>query len=277
MRSLRRPGAGLHHSTKIKRIAQQSKSLSFRNSSLITDKTPPKVLTSISSILGAKQKDRVFLVGSGPSLNNFNFKILKNEDTICVNSSVFDVPKPNFFITKDYFFLLKYLTSCLQSKNDAVKIWDRTVKIFVACYAGGSLQDIDDKIVDVQNEINYDLCPVDWIIKNDKQRGISLSLNDFRCGIDSGYGALQLAIILGYREIYLMGYDMRVQGRTHYHNRYERRKIDDFQKKLNGYARHYIKAFQEIVNIGRIKVYSCSAISKFNPYIEYVPVEKVLR
>lgn len=276
MRCLRRAGAGLNHSTAVRRIAQNPKSLLFRSSSLISNKNLPGVLTSISSILSAKQKDRVFLVGSGPSLGNLNLELLRNEDTICVNSSVFDVPQPNFFITKDYSFLLKHLITCLQSNDRAIKTWDNTIKIFVACYAGGSLQDIGNKIVDVTNEISYDLCSVDWIIKNDKQCGISLSLDDFRCGIDSGYGALQLAVLLGYKEICFVGYDMCVQGKTHYHNRYGKRREVEFQRKLDGYSKLYIKAFQEIKNMGQIKLVSCSSISRFNSSIEYMLIKKVL-
>jgi len=265
----------LNHTSRAKRIAQDHKS--FKNSPLIINKTPPKVLTSISSIIGAKQRDRVFLVGSGPSLHNFNFKVLKNEDTICVNSSVFDVPRANFFITKDYFFLRKYLINCLHSKSNGAKIWNSVVKIFVACYVGGSLQDINDEIVDVSHKINYDLCPIDWVIKNDKQHGIGLSLNDFRCGVDSGYGALQLAVLLGYKEIFLAGYDMCAQKKTHYHDRYGKRDVEDFQKKLDGYFQFYVRAFQELKNMNQVKLYSCSIISKFNVHIEYVPIEKVLR
>jgi len=260
----------LNHSSKVKRIGQD------RKSSLTLDKTPPKVLTSISSITNTKQKDRVFLVGSGPSLHNFNFKVLKNEDTICVNSSVFDVPRPNFFITKDYFFLAKHLVNCLHSKSNGAKIWNSAIKLFVACYAGGSLQDIDGKIVDTSYNITYDLCPVDWVIKNDKQHGISLSLNDFRCGVDSGYGALQLAVLLGYKEIFLAGYDMCTQKKTHYHDRYGRRDVDDFQKKLDGYYRFYVEAFQELKSMNQVKLISCSSISRFNEYIDYVPIEKIL-
>ena len=274
MRCLRRPGHNLNHSTKVKRITRKSQSSSFRRSSLIIDKTSPKVLTSISSIVSAKQNDRVFLVGSGPSLCGFDFGQLKNEDTICVNSSVFDVPKPNFFITKDYTFLLDHLINCLQAKNNATILWNHVIKIFVACYAEGSLQDTNGEIVDVANEIKYDLCPVDWIVKNDKQFGISSSLNDFRCGIDSGYGALQLAILLGYKEVYFLGYDMCTRGKTHYHGRYGKRKEVEFQKKLDGYSKLYIKAFSEIT---QAKVYSCSPISSFNSHIEYVPMEKVLK
>jgi len=235
------------------------------------------MLTSISSIISAKQKDRVFLVGSGPSLWGFNFDILADEDTICVNSSVFDVPQPNFFITKDYSFLLKYLIPCLQAKSNAVKIWNSAMKIFVACYAEGNLQDIDNEIVDVSHGIRYDLCPVNWVIKNHEQWGIGLSLADFRCGVDSGYGALQLAILLGYKNIYFLGYDMCVQGETHYHSRYKKRKSEEFQKKLDGYANLYIQAFQEIKNMNQVKLYSCSSTSKFNSYIEYLPVEEVLK
>jgi len=262
------------HQTAI--IAERTNRAPF-DSDLITNKTPPRVLTSISSISHKKQSDRVFIIGGGPSLTGFNFQCLKDEDTICVNSAVFDVPQPNFFVTKDNAFLRKQLISCLKFEKNTKKNWDVATKIFIACFAEGTLQDIGGKIVDTRLNLTYDLRPMDWVIKNDKQFGISLSLDDFRCGVDSGYGALQLAVLLSYRRIYFLGYgDMSVQGKTHYHNRYGERRGVEFQKKLDGYFQLYIKAFQEIKNMNQIELYSCSPISRFNKYLEYIPINKIL-
>jgi len=277
MRCLRRLGSNPNYADKIKKILRKPALPIFQGSPLITNKKAPEVLTSISPIINTKQRDRVFLVGGGPSLLNFNFAQLKNEDTICVNSSVFDVPQPNFFITKDYSFLLKHLINCLQSKIEGAKFWDSIVKIFIACYAEETLTDIDNEIIDIRNGITYDLCPIDWVIKNDKQWGISSTLSDFRCGVDSGYGALQLAILLNYKEIYLLGYDLQIKNRMHYHSRYGSTKIvSQFQKKLNGYLKLYAEACRDIKNMKQVKLISCSSISALNSWINYIPIEKVL-
>ncbi len=261
----------------VRKIPRKSKPTPLLRSPLIIDKEAPKVLESISSISNKKQNNRVFVIGGGPSLKFFNLANLRTEDTICVNSSVFDVPAPNFFITKDYTFLINYLVSCLQTEEDASKKWNNAIKIFVACFVGGALQDIDGRIVDVEKEIRYDLHPVNWIVKNDKQKGIGLSVDDFRCGIDSGYGALQLAILLKYKEVYLLGYDMCVHDQTHYHGRYGERKKELFQKKLDGYFKLYREAIQEIREKTRVKVFSCSPTSRLNELIPYVSIEEVLR
>ena len=247
------------------------------DTSLVAGRTPPKTLTKISDISGRKQKNRVFLVGGGTTVARTNLRELKYEDTICVNSSVFDVPSPNFFTTKDYTFLSRYLVACLHQKTDALEIWNAVTKFFIVSFFGGSLRNVRDKIADVHNKILYDLRLVDWVIESEKQEGISPSLGDFRSGVDSGYGALQLAVLLGYTEIYFVGYDMRVNVCTHYHDRYRRRDADEFQQTLDRYLQRYRKAFREIKNNSSIKMISCSPISKFNTDIEYKSLDKILR
>ena len=48
------------------------------------------------------ERNRVFIIGGGPSVKDVNLDLLKDEDTICVNASINNVINPTYFITMDY-------------------------------------------------------------------------------------------------------------------------------------------------------------------------------
>jgi len=52
--------------------------------------------------------DRLFIVGKGASLKGFNFSILKDEYTLCLNHAVFEVPNPSALCFIDENFYSKY-------------------------------------------------------------------------------------------------------------------------------------------------------------------------
>jgi hypothetical protein len=109
----------------------------------------------------------------------------------------------------------------------------------------------------------------DKVIQVFKYGGIGFSLNEFHCGSDSGYSALQLAAILGYEEIYLLGLDFTVSGdNTHSHADYPRQDPEHYQGRLDSYLQPYPEAFQ-ILRQNGIRVYSSSHISKLNQFILY--------
>ena len=223
-------------------------------------------------------KDRVFIVGGGPSIKDINLSKLSVEDTITVNCAVFDVPNPTFFVTKDYTFLIKassILRLGKRRRHEMIDQWNSARRIFVACFSGGDLQEIGGVITDTKYNLAYDLSSMDEVIKTDKRVGIGRTMDDFHAGGDSGFSALQYAIVKGYRKIYLIGYDMVVQGGQHYHKWYSREK-SQFQKTLDKYLRMYERVLPKINNWGDVSIYSCSPISKLNSHIEYVDLRKVL-
>ena len=67
-----------------------------------------------------------------------------------------------------------------------------------------------------------------------------LNLTDFHRGIyggsNSGFGAIMLACLLGYRRIYLLGYDMVAVARTHWHTGYSGQRLAEFNKNLERFA-----------------------------------------
>jgi len=262
--------------------------------SSIIDGPPSAVQTSpffISPLVDEKPS-RVFIVGGGPSLKDFNFSRLSNEDTITVNSSVFDVPNPNYFITMDYTWLTKneiqYNTyNTLKQKKFSSK---HIHKIFVVAFSGERCIKTNNGVIDRKFDLEYDLRIFDRTIFVSGYGGIGLTFSDFRAGSDSGYSALQLAVILGYKQIYLLGMDFTVEKggstissgrvslrrRIHYYQIAPRSVAKEFEKKLEEFLIPYPRAFEEIKEKTTVKVFSCSSISRLNQYIPYISVDRVL-
>ena len=221
-------------------------------------------------------KNEVYIVAGGSSLRGFDFSSLDNKDTIVVNKSILDVPHPTYFITVDFTFLRKLGVHKLESKD--------TTKVFIACLHFPYIEEKDGRIVDTRFNLVYDLSDFDVIIKSRKVVGIGYQFKDFRNGLNSGFCALQLAVILGYTKIYLLGVDLCFNvdnglsnKSTHYHGGYGEN-ITSFNKKLSIYYDYFADGIHELkcnpyINV---EVISLSPISRLNNIIEYVDYRKVL-
>jgi len=213
-------------------------------------------------------RERVFIIGGGHSLRGFNFLNLENEDTIVVNKSIFNVPSPNHFITVDYTFLKKIEIDQFKSI--------KTTKIFVVDFSYSFLKERNGQVVDIRSNLIYHLDVFDKVIKSYKAEGIGYSVDDFRTGLNSGYCALQLAVILGYKEIILLGVDLNVGDITHYHGGYGEG-TDSFKCKLEMYYKYFSIGLGLLTSSGRgIEVYSCSPNSQLNRIIPYKDVRDFL-
>ncbi len=209
----------------------------------------------------------VYIIGGGYSLKGFDFNKLKDKDTITINKSIFHVPNPTYFITCDYSFIHRLRHSNLAHNFET----NKAVKFFIVQSHLSYLIEKEGKIIDIRtNKYIYDLKNFDVIIKSYKSEGVGFSWNDFRNGINSGFCALQIAILLGYKNIYLLGFDLDVKNEnTHFHEGYGQ-SINSFRKKLDKYLEYYQKALTYLKNQKpEIKIYSCSKISKLNNIIPY--------
>ena len=206
----------------------------------------------------------VYIIGGGTSLKGFDFSKLENKTTIAVNKSYKYVPNLDYFITIDFTVLRKINYSIIKSN---------ATKIFVANFSVTSLKEIDGKIVDTRWNLVYGLQDFDMIVKSRKAEGIGLTLKDFRTGNNSGYCAFQLAVALGYAEIYLLGIDLVCNENSHFHEGYgEDSKL--FSEKLNEYYFSWIQGIEELKKKRPdIKVYSCSKISRLNNIIIYKEIK----
>ena len=212
--------------------------------------------------------DEVFVVGGGSSLANFNFNLLRNKETIVVNKAILDVPKPKNFVTVDYTFIRKVGRNWLASQPVS--------KFFVVDMAHSFMKKINNRYVDTRMNLVYENLDIfDIVIESHKQEGIGYRFNDFRTGVNSGYCALQLAVVLGYKRIYLMGFDLCSGSTTHYHRGYGESK-EKFNKKLSTYLKYFILGLKQIQLRSNIEVFSCSKMSGLNSVIPYVDVNCLL-
>lgn len=214
-------------------------------------------------------KNRVFIVASGPSLQGFDFASLANEDTIVVNKSIFSVPKPNYFITSDFTLLRKIDLKAFRSIT--------TSKVFVVNLSHKYMKELNGKITDTRYNLVYKLQDFNTLIRSSTRSGIGLTLEDFRNGECSGYCAFQLAVILGYKEIYLLGLDLVcTPTSTHYHDGYKQKR-KSFDKKLAIYYNEFEIGLAELkIKLPDTKIYSCSQLSRLNSLIPYTSTRKLL-
>jgi hypothetical protein len=219
------------------------------------------------------QKDietpKVFVVGGGPSLKGFNFSCLSNVDTIVVNNAVFDVPNPKYFITVDYTFIRKVGRDKLKGAP--------SIKFFVVDRVYESIRKINGKYVDTRFDLVYENLDIfDHVVESYRRDEFGYRFDDFRTGINSGYCALQLAIILGYKNIYLLGFDLlSVGGKTHYHSGYGLGP-ELFNNSLDIYFEKFRTGLEQLKKDGIVNVYSCSSISRLNNIISYIPINEVV-
>lgn len=206
-------------------------------------------------------RKEVYIIGGGNSLKNFDFNKLKDKDTIVVNKAIKYVPNPTYFITMDFTVLKKI-------GLDLVAPYLGT-KIFVANFAKSYLKEQNGQIIDTRFGLIYTLNDFTMIIKSWEETGMGFDFENFRSGNNSGYCALQLAILLGYEEIYLLGIDLVTSEETHFHKGYGESK-EKFDKKLEEYYINFVIGLNELkAKYPDIQVYSCSKISRLKDILPY--------
>jgi len=201
-----------------------------------------------------KMKDSVYIVAGGTSLSKYNFSKLKDKEVITVNHSLYSVPWCKYFVTMDYSFLTK-------TNIDRFRSIDCD-KYFVVNLAVDYLKEINGAYIDTRSEIGYDLKDFDVIVKSYQKEGLGLDFKNFCNGFNSAFCAFQLAVILGYKEINLLGFDFRCDKQTHYHNAYKQ-DAEHFQRKLDEYYRTFLIGLETLYRIKpEVKVNNCSKTSR---------------
>jgi len=210
----------------------------------------------------------VFIIGGGTSLQNFDFSRLAFQDTIAVNKAIFDTPFPKYFITSDYTFLRKINLTAF----NCIK----TTKVFIANKSHKYLREINGRIIDTRLNLIYNLECFNVIIKSYTRSGMGYNFADFRNGENSGFCALQLAAILGYEKVYLLGIDLTCMEKTHYHEGYKQNPTK-FTQKLNIYYEEFIKGIIQYRKLFPTReIISCSSISRLNDTLQYENIKDII-
>ncbi len=205
--------------------------------------------------------NEAFIIAGGESVREIDFSKIQGKDLIVVNKTVCDFPNAKYFVTMDYSMLAKLE----RQGKDISKI--KSTKIFIANFVPPYMKETNGHIVDTRFNLIYDLSSFDMIIKSRKLEGFGYEWNDFRHGNNSGFCALQFAILMGYQKINLIGFDMCFHTVTHYHGGYNEGR-DSFQKKLEKYRETFLEALNNDLK-PEIKIWSNSSISKLNSVLKY--------
>jgi hypothetical protein len=221
-----------------------------------------------------KSSNRCFILGGGPSLTNMDLSFLNNEDVICVNKSIDLVKNPMYFITMDYSFFNKIGSSIKEITARAKS------SHFIINKQHTYIQKIDGVYTDTRTNLKYnELNMFSSVISSHKDMidigGFGQSINEFSHGNNSGYCAIQFAILAGYTEIYLLGFDLTESSnkeKTHFHNSYPALSLDKFYKNLNLYKKNILGSITRIKRIKPINFYTLTP-SALEPIVPMISVK----
>lgn len=212
-----------------------------------------------------KKHDKVYVIGGGSSLDVSSLKNLNDGDIIAVNKAIEYVPMADFFITMDYTFL--------SGKSNMSQILAKSKKtFFVANLASKHLnKDFAGNYYDSKFNIKYSIVKqfsnvVESSQALDFKTGFGLNLTNFANGYNSGFCAIQLAILLEYSEIHLLGFDLTIiNSKTHFHNLYTN--TSHFTKNLELFQNTFATAFKKLPASQLNKFVSHSKVSFLNQFL----------
>ena len=209
-----------------------------------------KPISFVDTDIEQATNDICFVVGGGPSLVGFDFSQLNGYDTIAVNKAVEYISNPKYFITTDYTYFAKAALPIEKINQKVQKSYfiANMVPPFMK-FKGGYVTDTRD------NRIYGNLFKYHGVIRSGRTEGFGYSLKDFSNGSNSGHCGIQLALLAGYKKIYLLGFDLKDSGQTHFHQSYSQRDQESFKNKSQHYANTLLtslynhKGPQEIINL----------------------------
>lgn len=212
---------------------------------------------------GSWKGKRCFLIGGGPSLENFNPALLQNELVIGINKAFL-----KFDSTINYAMDMKFFNYV--TKPPVNGELGRIIKEKWESYKGIKLF--------LQVAPKFDFGDGIMVVKRLPTRQISLDLNKgIFSGTNSGFGALMLAIALGSTQIGLLGYDLKVdleREKTHWHHGYPNQTPRSLQKKLDKFRLEFEEFAPRIKELG-IEVVNLDLDSALTCFSKK-PLEEVL-
>ena len=213
----------------------------------------------ITSVLpfGAWFGKRCFLIGGGPSLENFNPSLLKDELVIGTNKAFLKFNSTiNYAMDIGFFNRITNPSFNTELERKTRTAWNS--------YGGIKL------FLQVMPKFNFG--DGIFVVKKLADRQISLDIEKgIYPGKNSGFGALMLAISLGATKIGLVGYDLKVdleREKTHWHDGYLnqtprglQRKLDNFRLEFEEFAPAIRQLGIEVVNLNPDSALRCFTFS----------------
>lgn len=208
------------------------------------------------------EKDRIYIIGGGSSVLQCDLKSLIDGDVMAVNRAIEYVDNPTYFITMDYTFIRDKVN--LKILNKAM------YKIFVLNMSGalsehrGVYYDNRFGLIYQKMFLFNKVFKSQYTVADDT--GFGLTEEKFAHGENSGFCALQTAILLGYKEIILVGFDLSIINKTHFHGGYGQNP-GSFVKKLSKYVEYFENALRLLPEDIRIRIYNASVVSPINKIV----------
>lgn len=203
-------------------------------------------------------RDKVFIIGGGTSLKDFDFGLLKNVDTIAVNYAAKNMLEnpPTYFLTADSGVIVKSVLADFWGINSiTVVVMGEEHPNFQR--AKGFLNDFDMRIRPYRTDTGK----------------IGFEYDRFVTGKNSGFCALQFAVLLGYSNIYLLGFDL---SKNEDGNKYWYPNESKNSSPYDLFLKHFITGINEIHTKSGLKVFLSSKPSRLEPYMQFVSVQEVI-
>ena len=201
-----------------------------------------------------------FIVAGGESLNKFNFSAIEKFKVITINLG----------------FL--YCASSINYSMDS-KLYDKIVT--------GELNKRHNKPVDAMwrdyKGVKCFINPLEskqfgsdvLLVRRIRDLKISRNIEEgIHAGRNSALGALMLAIVLGAKEIYLLGFDMKCKNQTHFHAGYDSRDLVDFNTRLSQFKLEFENT-SPLIGQKEIQIFNCNSQSELKCF-PFCNMDKIL-
>jgi hypothetical protein len=235
--------------------------MAFPHSATLMMYQKNKKLSDICSIETLKGK-RCFILGGGPSIKALQFSWLKGEFTIGINRS-YEVFPTDILYCMDHDFYVRITQHMMDKYDPKSGAYNKFMtfpgrKVFLAI---GFPFKYDDSVF-VVNRIYQEECNL-----TDINRGIW-------AGNNSGAGAIMLAALLGCRDIYLLGYDMKATEKTHFHSGYPKQTVDEYRLKIEKFKKDLFKISTSL-RMNDVNVTNCYINSPDETGLNCFPIKKL--
>lgn len=145
----------------------------------------------------------VYIVAGGPSLKNFDWSLLEGKEVIAVNRAFEVLPNAQTIYFSDLRFWHWHHSELLSHSGQKYTCAKRVEHASVEKFRFTGM------------------------------RGMDVNYGGLRSGNNSGYAAINLAYHLGYKTVYLLGFDMKFSGDdSHWHNGYPARSQERIYSKM---------------------------------------------
>lgn len=228
-----------------------------------------KIIRKNSELKNKHVGERCFIIGNGPSLNDTDISYIKDEFTFATNyfykSKQYKILQPTYYLLLDGGFF--------QEKSEILNeiISEISASTLILNYKGKK------KVENCEDSLKTIYYLYQRLFPHKKLQCVDASKN-MTIGLNVVIGCIQMAIYMGFKEIYLIGTDFNSFSSTksiHCYNSNEERTIsigDELKfYSLVSYFHYYLEEYTDKNNI---KIYNASKYSLLDAY-ERINYEKI--